>query len=53
VADGGADDNLIYTDGTIDGFEHPTCINPFPDTEGDATTIVPNLPSTDPIGPGE
>ena len=53
VADNGADDNLIYTDGTIDGFEHPICINPFPDTEGDATTIVPNLPSTDPIGPGE
>jgi uncharacterized protein GlcG (DUF336 family) len=53
VADGGADDNIIYTVGSIDGFEHPTCINPFPGTEGDATTIAPNLPTTDPIGPGE
>jgi hypothetical protein len=51
VADGGADDTLIYAVGAIDGFEHPTCINPFPTTEGNATNIVPNLPTTDPIGP--
>ena len=53
VADGGADDNLIYAVGAIDGFEHPTCINPFPDTEGNATTIAPKLPTTDPIGPAK
>ena len=51
VADAGADDNLIYAVGAIDGFEHPTCINPFPDTEGNATTIAPKLPTSDPIGP--
>ena len=53
VADGGADDNLIYAVGAIDGFEHPTCINPFPDAEGNATTIAPKLPTTDPIGPAK
>jgi uncharacterized protein GlcG (DUF336 family) len=53
VADGGADDNLIYAVGAIDGFEHPTCINPFPATEGNATNIAPKLPTTDPIGPGK
>jgi uncharacterized protein GlcG (DUF336 family) len=53
VADGGADDNLIYAVGAIDGFEHPTCINPFPTTEGNATNIVPRLPTTDPIGPAK
>ncbi len=53
VADAGADDNLIYAVGAIDGFEHPTCINPFPDTEGNATTIAPKLPTTDPIGPAK
>ena len=53
VADGGADDNLIYAVGSIDGFEHPTCINPFPATEGNATNIAPKLPTTDPIGPGK
>jgi hypothetical protein len=52
VADGGADDDLIYAVGAIDGFEHPTCINPFPETEGNATNIAPRLPTTDPIGPG-
>jgi uncharacterized protein GlcG (DUF336 family) len=53
VADGGADDNLIFAVGAIDGFEHPTCINPFPTTEGNSTNIVPRLPTTDPIGPAK
>ncbi|MGN6390624.1 MAG: GlcG/HbpS family heme-binding protein [Gemmatimonadales bacterium] len=51
VADNGADDNLILdTDGNITGFEHPTCFdNPG---RGDHRVIIPNLPTTDPIGPG-
>jgi uncharacterized protein GlcG (DUF336 family) len=49
----GNTDNIIYTEegGTIDGFEHPTCINL--DGQGNATDIGNNLPTTDPVGPGE
>ncbi|HYC33015.1 MAG TPA: heme-binding protein [Gemmatimonadales bacterium] len=49
----GNTDNIIYTEpgGTIDGFEHPTCINV--DGQGDATEIGNNLPTTQPVGPGE
>jgi uncharacterized protein GlcG (DUF336 family) len=47
VADDGADDNLIFAVGTIDGFEHPKCFdNPG---QGNHVTIINNLPSTDPI----
>jgi len=44
-------DNIIYTEGTLDGFEHPTCF----DTEGqgDHVSIGNELPNTHPIGPGE
>jgi uncharacterized protein GlcG (DUF336 family) len=51
VADGGDDDNLIFAVGTIDGFEHPECF----DTpgQGNHVTIINNLPTTDPVGPGE
>jgi uncharacterized protein GlcG (DUF336 family) len=51
VADGGADDNIIFTEGTIDGFEHPTCFDA--PGQGNHIEIANNLPITDPIGPGE
>lgn len=51
VADGGADDNIIFTEGTIDGFEHPTCID-LPGN-GVSQDIAEDLPNTDPIGPDE
>lgn len=44
-------DNIIYTDGTIDGFEHPTCFDT--DGQGDHVVIGNNLPTTDPVGPAE
>lgn len=51
VADGGEDDNIIFTEGTIDGFEHPECF----DTpgQGNHVEIANNLPTTHPVGPGE
>jgi uncharacterized protein GlcG (DUF336 family) len=53
VADGGADDNLILdTDGVLTGFEHPKCFDASPE-RGDHVQIIANLPTTDPIGPGE
>jgi uncharacterized protein GlcG (DUF336 family) len=51
VADGGADDNLIFQVGDIDGFEHPKCFDGA--NQGNHVTIINNLPTTDPIGPGE
>ena len=44
-------DNVIYTEGTLDGFEHPTCF----DTEGqgDHVAIGNDLPTTPPVGPEE
>jgi len=44
-------DNIIYIDGTLDGFEHPTCF----DTpgQGDHVQIGNDLPTTHPVGPGE
>ena len=44
-------DNIIYTDGTIDGFEHPTCF----DTpgQGDHVQIANDLPASHPVGSGE
>jgi uncharacterized protein GlcG (DUF336 family) len=44
-------DNIIYTEGTLDGFEHPTCF----DTEGqgDHVAIAEDLPETHPVGPDE
>jgi uncharacterized protein GlcG (DUF336 family) len=51
VDDEGAHDNIIYTEDTLDGFEHPTCF----DTEGqgDHVVIGEALPETHPIGPEE
>ena len=53
VADGGADDNIIFTEpnGTIDGFEHPTCLD-LPGN-GISKDIAEDLPTTDPIGAAE
>ena len=44
-------DNIIYTDGTIDGFEHPPCF----DTpgQGDHVAIGDDLTNTHPVGPDE
>jgi len=44
-------DNIIYTDGTIDGFEHPRCFDT--DGQGDHVAIGDGLPTTNPVGPGE
>jgi uncharacterized protein GlcG (DUF336 family) len=44
-------DNIIYVDGDLDGFEHPTCF----DLEGQGNHIdIGNaLPETHPVGPDE
>jgi uncharacterized protein GlcG (DUF336 family) len=44
-------DNIIYTDGTLDGFEHPTCFDT--DGQGDHVAIGDALPTTHPVGPEE
>jgi uncharacterized protein GlcG (DUF336 family) len=44
-------DNLIFASGTIDGFEHPKCFDTA--GQGNHVTIINNLPSTNPVGPGE
>jgi uncharacterized protein GlcG (DUF336 family) len=49
-ADSGSD-NIIYTDGVLDGFEHPTCFDT--DGQGDHVTIGNDLPTTHPVGPEE
>jgi uncharacterized protein GlcG (DUF336 family) len=44
-------DNIIYTDGTLDGFEHPECF----DTQGQGlhVPIGNELPISHPVGPDE
>jgi uncharacterized protein GlcG (DUF336 family) len=49
-ADSGTD-NIIYTDGTLDGFEHPTCFDT--DGQGNHVTIGNELTTTHPVGPEE
>lgn len=44
-------DNIIYTEDTLDGFEHPTCFDT--DGQGDHVEIGNNLPTTHPVGPEE
>ncbi|MGH7509141.1 MAG: GlcG/HbpS family heme-binding protein [Gemmatimonadales bacterium] len=44
-------DNIIYTEGTIDGFEHPECFDL--EGQGDHVEIGNNLPTSHPVGPGE
>jgi uncharacterized protein GlcG (DUF336 family) len=44
-------DNIIYQSGSIDGFEHPTCLDL--DGQGNSVTIGNNLPSDFPVGPEE
>lgn len=44
-------DNIIYTSGSLDGFEHPTCFDLA--GQGNHVTIGNNLPATHPVGPGE
>jgi uncharacterized protein GlcG (DUF336 family) len=44
-------DNIIYQDGTLDGFEHPTCLDL--QGQGNSVTIGNNLPNSNPVGPQE
>ena len=44
-------DNIIYTEDTLDGFEHPTCFDL--DGQGNHITIANELPTTHPVGPEE
>ena len=44
-------DNIIYTEGTLDGFEHPTCFDL--DGQGNHIEIGNALPETHPVGPDE
>jgi uncharacterized protein GlcG (DUF336 family) len=44
-------DNLIFAAGSIDGFEHPRCFDLA--GNGNHVTISNNLPTTNPVGPGE
>ena len=44
-------DNLIFQSGSIDGFEHPKCFDLA--GQGNHVTIINNLPTTNPVGPGE
>lgn len=46
-----ASDNIIYIDGTLDGFEHPTCFDL--EGQGDHIAIGNDLPSSHPVGPEE
>jgi hypothetical protein len=40
-----------YTEGTLDGFEHPTCFDL--DGQGNHIEIGNDLPNTNPVGPDE
>jgi uncharacterized protein GlcG (DUF336 family) len=53
VPDGPDDhtDNIIYQDGDLDGFEHPTCFDG--DGQGNHIDIGNDLPNTHPVGPDE
>jgi uncharacterized protein GlcG (DUF336 family) len=44
-------DNIIYTEGTLSGFEHPICFDG--DGQGNHVTIGNDLPTTHPVGPEE
>jgi uncharacterized protein GlcG (DUF336 family) len=44
-------DNIIYVDGTLDGFEHPTCLDL--DGQGNSVDIGNDLPTDFPVGPDE
>jgi uncharacterized protein GlcG (DUF336 family) len=44
-------DNIIYTEDTLDGFEHATCFDL--EGNGDHIEIGNELPATHPVGPGE
>jgi uncharacterized protein GlcG (DUF336 family) len=44
-------DNIIYPEGELDGFEHPTCFDL--DGQGNHIEIGNELPDTHPVGPEE
>lgn len=45
------DDNIIFIEGELDGFEHPTCFDL--EGQGDHITIANGLPDTHPVGSDE
>lgn len=45
------DDNIIFIEGELDGFEHPTCFDL--EGRGDHIEIAQNLPTSHPIGSDE
>ena len=47
----GGTDNIIFTEGTLDGFEHPICFDQ--PGRGNHIEIANNLPTTHEIGPDE
>jgi uncharacterized protein GlcG (DUF336 family) len=44
-------DNIIFAEGSLDGFEHPRCFDTA--GRGNHVTIANNLPETHPVGPRE
>jgi uncharacterized protein GlcG (DUF336 family) len=46
-------DNITFTDGTLDGFEHPECFDSDVNVVGNHVDIANNLPTTHPVGPDE
>ncbi len=45
------DDNIIFIEDMLDGFEHPTCFDL--EGRGNHIEIAENLPATHPVGPAE
>jgi len=46
-------DNITFTEGTLDGFEHPECFDSDVNVVGNHVDIANNLPTTHPVGPDE
>jgi uncharacterized protein GlcG (DUF336 family) len=46
-------DNITFTDGTLDGFEHPECFDSDVNVVGNHVDIANNLPVSHPVGPDE
>jgi uncharacterized protein GlcG (DUF336 family) len=46
-------DNITFTEGTLDGFEHPECFDSDANVVGNHVEIADNLPTTHPVGPDE
>ena len=46
-------DNIIYTEGTLDGFEHPECFDRTRMARATTSRSANDLPTTHPVGPEE